>query len=295
MPKEPNHHYIPEFYLQEWADERTRLLVEFCRRYKDIVAARSTAPAGTGYEPGLYKDREAKQGEEYVIETKLMWEIDHWASKALQQYKTLGSLPGALESREALGWCRFLYSLIVRNPDHLEIIREKLRSLDPAEMLEYIRDDYPRIRRPEDPESFEEFRDGYVKSPPDLDPVRVLPSLMRSKRVFRVIASFKWHTMTMNTSKQPLLTSDRPVIMTNGLSRDDAHILLPIGPRRLFIATKKMETFQSFLQRNPHEFATAINDRVCLQARKFVYGSDKSQLRFVANRLGKQTWSSPVG
>jgi hypothetical protein len=36
-------------------------------------------------------------------------------------------------------------------------------------------------------------------------------------------------------------------------------------------------------------------DCVCLQARKFVFESDKSQLRFVAKRLGGQVWSSPVG
>jgi Protein of unknown function (DUF4238) len=295
MPKEPNHHYIPEFYLREWVDPPSHQLIEFCRRHKGMVIARPTAPAGTGYVPGLYKDREAPKGDEYVIETKLMGDIDHWAAKALQLFKTMGSLPGALESREALGWCRFLYSLIVRNPDHLEIIREKLRTLDPAEILQYIRDDYPHIRHPEDPENFDEYKDAFVKSPPDLDPVKVLPALMRSKRVFTVIASFKWHTMTMNTPEHPLLTSDRPVIMTNGLVGDDAHIVLPIGPRRLFIATKKMETFQSFLQRRPDEFAAAINGRVCLQARKFVFGSDKSQLRFISNRLGKQAWSSPVG
>jgi hypothetical protein len=183
---------------------------------------RPTAPAGTGYVPGLYKDRDAAKGEEYVIETKLMSSIDNWASKSLQQFKAMGSPPGSLESQEALGWCRFLYSLIVRNPDHLEIIRAKLRTLDPSEILEYIRDDYPRVRRPEDPESFDDFKRAYVKSPPDLDPVKVLPSLMRSKRVFRVIASFKWHTMTTNTPKYPLLTSDRPVIMTNGLEQSNA-------------------------------------------------------------------------
>jgi hypothetical protein len=179
--------------------------------------------------------------------------------------------------------------------DHLEVIREKLRSLDPAEILEYIRDDYPLIRRPEDPEDFDEFKDAFVKSPPDLDPIKALPALMRSKRVFRVIASFKWHTMIMNTSKHPLLTSDRHVIMTNGLSRDDAHIVLPIGPRRLFIATKKMETFQSFLQRKPDEFAAAINGRVCLQARKFAFGFDKSQLRFISNRLVSRSGPAQLG
>jgi len=295
MPKEPNHHYIPEFYLQEWAGPQTRLLVEFCRRYRDKVVARPTAPAGTGYQPGLYKDPNAPEGEEYVIETKLMSSIDNWASKALQLFKTMGLLPGKLESEEALGWCRFLYSLIVRNPDHLEVIREKLRTLDPAEILEYIRDDYPRIRRPGDPESFDEYKEAFVKAPPDIDPVMVLQSLMRSKRVFRVIASFKWHTMTLNTPKFPLLTSDRPIIMTNGLVGDNAHFVLPIGPRRLFIATKTMETFQSFVQRNPEEFARAINDRVCMQARKYVYGNDDSQLHFVSKRLGKKVWSSPVG
>jgi hypothetical protein len=244
---------------------------------------------------GFYKGRDAPKGEEYVVETRLMSSIDNWASKALQLFKTIGSLPGRLESEEALGWCRFLYSLIVRNPDHLEVIKEKLRTLDPAEILEYIRDDYPRIRRPEDPENFDEFKKAFVRAPPDLHPVKVLPALVRSKRVFRVIASFKWHTMTMNTPTFPLLTSDRPVIMTNGLVHDNAHFVLPIGPRRFFIATKTMETFQSFLKRKPEEFARAINDRVCLQARKFVYGSDDSQLRFVSKGLGKQVWSSPVG
>ena len=108
MSKEPDHHYIPEFYLKEWADPQTHQLIEFCRRYGDVVVPRPTAPAGTGYVPGLYKDRKAPKGEEYIIETKLMGEIDHWAAKALQQFKTLGSLPGALECHEALGWCRFL-------------------------------------------------------------------------------------------------------------------------------------------------------------------------------------------
>jgi len=295
MQKEPNHHYIPEFYLQEWANPRTHQLIEFCRRHKGVVVARATAPAGTGYVPGLYKDREAPKGEEYVIEQRLMSTIDNWASRALQQFKTMGSLPGSLESQEALGWCRFLYLLIVRNPDHLEVIRKKLITLDRSEILEYIRDDYPHIRRPEDPESFDEYKEDFLKSPSYIDPVKVLPTLMRSKRVFRVVASFKWHTMTMNTLDHPLLTSDRPVIMTNGLMSDHAHLVVPIGPRRLFIATRTMETFGSFKQRHPKEFAKAINDRICLQARKFVYGSDKRQLRFVSNRLGKMVWSSPVG
>jgi hypothetical protein len=46
--------------------------------------------------------------------------------------------------------------------------------------------------------------------------------------------------------------------------------------------------------RNPRELVEQINDRVASQARRFVYGNDDSQLRFVANRLGKMVPSTPL-
>ena len=144
MPKEPNHHYIPIFYLEQWTDPVSRQLIEYCRRYKGVVA-RPTFPAGTGYVPGLYKLPGAQPGEEYIIETKLMSSIDNWAARALQRMMVDGEPPGKLESPEALGWCQFLYSLIVRSPEHLVCIKEKLITLDPGEILEHVRDDYPNI------------------------------------------------------------------------------------------------------------------------------------------------------
>jgi len=44
-----------------------------------------------------------------------------------------------------------------------------------------------------------------------------------------------------------------------------------------------------------NELAYALNSRVAEQAVKFVYGIDDTQLRFVANRLGKMIRSSPLG
>jgi hypothetical protein len=237
MSKEPNHHYIPGFYLEQWTDPKSRQLVEYCRRYKGVIA-RPTFPAGTGYVPGLYKLPGAPQGDEYIIETKLMSSIDNWAARALQRMMVDGEPPGKLDSPEALGWCQFLYSLIVRNPEHLVRIKEKLTSLDAGEILEYVRNDYPNIRGPGDPENFDDFKAVFIKNPIEVPAVRVLPELVKSKRVVRMLASFKWQTATVNTAKCPLLTSDRPIIMSNGLIQPDAHIVLPISPRRLFIATK---------------------------------------------------------
>jgi hypothetical protein len=65
--------------------------------------------------------------------------------------------------------------------------------------------------------------------------------------------------------------------------------------RGLFIATKNEETFQYFREMNANELAQAVNNQVSQQAHKFVFGCDNSQLQFVANRLGKRVWSSPLG
>ncbi|HZR62101.1 MAG TPA: DUF4238 domain-containing protein [Xanthobacteraceae bacterium] len=293
MPKEPKHHYIPIFYLQQWAGKDGRL-IEFCRRYQGVVA-RPTFPDGTGYVRGLYKLPGSAPGDEYIIETKLMSDIDNRAAKALQRMMVDGEAPGKLEEQDALGWCQFLYSLIVRNPEHLLRMKEKLQTLEPGEVLENIREDYPNIRQPSDPETFDEYKEAFLKNPVEIPSVRVLPELVRSKRVVRVLASFKWATHTVRTAEHSLLTSDRPIIMSNGLSQQDAFILLPISPRRVFIATKDEETVRSITSMPSDKIVEAVNNQIAQQAHRFVFGQDNKQLRFVSKRIGKRVWSSPLG
>ena len=151
------------------------------------------------------------------------------------------------------------------------------------------------MRGANDPESFDDYKTTFMLTPIDVPATRVLRVLLRSKRVVRVLASLKWQTVTVNTAKYPLLTSDRPVIMSNGLFGQDTHIVLPISPRRLFIATKNDETFQSIVSVPTDVLAETVNNQVAQQAYKFVYGVDDQQLRFVAKRLGKRVWSSPLG
>jgi hypothetical protein len=280
--------------LQRWTDPTSGKLIEFCRRYEGVVA-RPTAPGGTGYVRGLYKLPDAEPGEEYIIETNLMKSIDNWASKALQSMMVDGPFPGKLEPHQALGWCQFLYSLIVRTPEHLERMREKMTTLDPAEVIENIREDYPRIKGPGDPPTFDKYKEAFLKRRVAVPAIRVLPELVRSKRVVGVLASFKWQTATVNTAKHPLLTSDRPIVMSNGLLQQDAHIVLPISLRKLFIATKTEETFQFFKEMDTNQLVEAMNNQICQQAHHFVFGREKRPLRYIEKRLGRRVWSSPIG
>jgi hypothetical protein len=104
-----------------------------------------------------------------------------------------------------------------------------------------------------------------------------------------------WGVVAVEYRTFPLLTSDRPLIMTNGLDRPDAHILMPISPTRVFAAAATQETLRKIINiASRSTFAKTINDRVTSQARKYVYGTDDTQLRFVANRLGKKLPSTPL-
>jgi hypothetical protein len=74
---------------------------------------------------------------------------------------------------------------------------------------------------------------------------------------------------------------------------------LPFSPSALYRLSRFKpayeDTFQFFREMNPNELAEAVNNQVSQQAYRFVFGCDNSQLRFVANRLGKRVWSSPIG
>ncbi|HEY1943731.1 MAG TPA: DUF4238 domain-containing protein [Roseiarcus sp.] len=95
-------------------------------------------------------------------------------------------------------------------------------------------------------------------------------------------------------SSFPLLTSDRPIIMTNGISEPGGHVALPIGPKTLFIASNRQDIVKDVAGRKPEELVAFVNDRVVKQAREFVLGIDGRQLRFVQNRFGARLPSSPT-
>jgi hypothetical protein len=104
----------------------------------------------------------------------------------------------------------------------------------------------------------------------------------------------RWSVVSFAKERHTLLTSDRPIIMTNGIVAAEDHLALPIGPRMLFIATNNVETENKIRTIDAGIMMRQINDRVASQARRYVYGNDNKQLRFVENRFGKMLPSTPL-
>jgi Protein of unknown function (DUF4238) len=94
-----------------------------------------------------------------------------------------------------------------------------------------------------------------------------------------------WNTRKTLDAEFEFLTSDRPVLMTASISETNAYILLPIGPRRLFVAVKDQPTMNLLQNKRQDDLVRAVNRQVVAHAVKYAYGTDAAQLRFVQNHL----------
>jgi Protein of unknown function (DUF4238) len=104
----------------------------------------------------------------------------------------------------------------------------------------------------------------------------------------------RWSVVSFRNERHTFLTSDRPIIMTNGMVKPDNHLAIPIGPRMLFIATNTVEMERTIRNMNARQLMEQVNNRVVSQARKYVWGIDDTQLRFVRNRFGRMEPSTPL-
>ncbi|UYQ73553.1 DUF4238 domain-containing protein [Pelagibacterium flavum] len=119
----------------------------------------------------------------------------------------------------------------------------------------------------------------------EISAMRALIKLIDGKGVGEKMNALTWAVIDTTGAEHELLTSDRPIIRTNGLMAENGHLALPIGPRKLFLAAKDVETVDRISSIPTAELVTEANRQVVEFAVRFVYGTDDRQLRFVQNRM----------
>lgn len=292
MSEPTRHHYIPIFYLKRWAGPDGKLC-EYSRAYTETKAKRRH-PSGTAFVDELYTIPGLPPEQSRYVEKGFMHAVDNWAAQALAIMLRENPHRDDLDAKMKVAWARFLYSLIIRTPEHIKRIQQKADE-NPPELPETLRADYDKLRGPTDPPTFEEYKAWSLANPLKVAAQRLLPELINSERVITEIAFMRYTTAKVAKTRYTMLTSDRPVIMTNGLAQADAHIAIPLSPNVLFLAAKSDETRRAIASMSDDKIIEVVNHKVSEQAIKYVYGMDDRQLRFVANRLGRMIPSTPLG
>lgn len=290
MSKDGKHHYIPIFYLKQWLGA-DRKLCEFKKRYGG-VAPRRVYPDMTGYVHGLYTIDGLPPEIAQYLETHFFTIADTYAARAMQ--KLLAPPPWDFTNEEQSGWSRFIFSLAVRNPESVAK-HEAAAAAHYREVLPAIEAKYAECRKPEDPPTYGEYVAQKKDNPAGRAAAMLLQKVIDSPKVGNWINQMYWMVLHDRRPDFLLLTSDRPLVMTNGIARQDTQLILPISPRHIFVATNNVETQNKirdiFTRR---QLVQQVNDRVAKQSRKFVYAYDDLQSQFVSTRLGLKYTADPL-
>lgn len=93
-----------------------------------------------------------------------------------------------------------------------------------------------------------------------------------------------WRVIEVPSAGHRFLTSDRPVYMS-ALSQPAAHITLPIGPYRLFVAYTNEFDINKIDRLRTNDLVKSVNLSTVSNANKLVFGRDHSVLTFVGRHF----------
>jgi hypothetical protein len=146
------HHFIPVCYLQHWCSSKDGRLYEYAIKNGKFVCRR-VGPRRTGFERDLYSFPELPAGAAQHMESRFLQLVDSTAAIALKRHIAMSAEPWP--PTLTTSWSRFLMSLLMRHPDVMSEFRTAAKSLWPKGKDDTQRN-YERLRKPEDPETFEE-------------------------------------------------------------------------------------------------------------------------------------------
>lgn len=269
------HHYIPEFYTKRWAGPDGQVC-QFAR-VPDGVAATRRAPAAIGFQEDLYSVPGAPSYVSAHLEGHFFRVTDNDAAVALDAL--LNGQLNQLTERLKSAWVRFLMSLLHRTPEKVRWYGNVWKGMH-AEAVEAARKDI--IQNNGDMAQLANLEESFA-----ISFVGVLQKIMDSTLIGQHVVNMRWGVITLHEN-QRLMTSDRPLLITNGLEKPETEIHLPISPAHLFVAANKEDVLQKIAKIHARELSSELNHYVVSQAENYVYSEDDSQLRFVRNRLGRQ-------
>jgi hypothetical protein len=276
VPKEklPKHHYIPVFYLNEWTRPDGRL-TEFSRPTGKAVIPRNTSPKGTGFERGLYRIRHLTGDAAEAFERLFFSMVDNTAKESLDIL--LGRRQVNFTDRTRSAWTRFVLGLLFRNPERISATRKHIEdfSLDAYDQDKVL---YDAQKADDDPE----YLDYLVRQATYLS-IDWTKDMLQSPRLGPHFNNMFWNVRDISGNGLTLFTSDRPVVMTNGVGYDWSNVAVPISPIKAFVATNTRETMQAIMAMPPMQFIIESNRRVLRYAQKYAWAVNNEQIN-IANR-----------
>lgn len=285
MSEPDKHHYLPVFYLSQWAGADGRV-VRYHRPHSAVVA-HPIAPKNTGYEAGLYRLDGYVTDQCNAIEKNFMAPVvDDLGAQAMRVLIERDQAKMTPAMRQA--WTRFVMSLHVRHPVRVAQITQQA-AVGLRQSLLANPEEYEAVRGANDPPTLLEWVEQNAPVIIDNFGKQLLPGIISHQSTGDAIIRMRWWTVGIEQSTPDLLTSDRPVYMSHGVADERCFIALPLSPRFIFFATRDEAAFHRVMAQGVESVTKSLNEVLVSQAEKYVYAAHDQHLRFVENRLRART------
>lgn len=242
----------------------------------------------TGGQEKLYELKSVAPEHSQWVEKGPMWEMDTYGSQALELLEA-GEIAG-MTKQERSNWSRFLMSMMMRGPYDIELIRKSYADewqKNVPEIIEKLQVSDNEITRglaDKVPEML--AADGPLMADWALE---MAVGMMDHTGMGGLLNKLIWMVRDVPEGVPELLTSDRPIMASDTMVLHDDYILMPIGPRKLFLGVTTPETEYRVKQYNIATQVTAVNRFIVGQAQEQVYGTDDAQLDFVREHMSQRS------
>lgn len=280
------HHFIPAFYLKQWAGADGKL-IEWSRPHKKVVPIRRH-PNATAFQTDLYTFHGLRPDSQQWFEDKFLRSTDELGAQALA--RMLARQLDTLDDLRKSGWVRLLMTLRFRHPDLVAEMRQRIEVLWNNHNA-FTRAEYERIRSVDDPQTFDEF---IAQLGPDAGmrvQLDLLVSGMDNEQIGQHIVGMVWATVDLSDAAHRLLTSDWPVELSLGAT--PPIVALPLSPTLLFAASDDMGAIDKIDRADPDKVVATVNKYVVGCARRYVFSSDEGQKVFIENRMSTEMAKPP--
>ena len=266
MSDPKKHHHVPQFLLEGWCRADGRVAV-YSRKANRVVIDWRT-PEHTAFEPHLYSISALPEDREWVEREVMSKRVDGPAAPILK--RLLASDLKNFNSDDRTAWARFLMAQWWRSPEIIAKLRQGGRETM-LQALEANPLEYEALRGSSPHGSLVEWADANA---PGYDEIAtmgdVLPKLINDSRAGQIIVNMDWQVLHLLGSKLDLLISDRPATRFEGLNSRNCLIVVPLDPRRLFVASHWDRQFQ---HHSPTDIVRRANITTVSEAHARVYGT----------------------
>jgi Protein of unknown function (DUF4238) len=267
---EGDHHYVPQFHLENWGKGRDRKFTQWGRiAYNGKLVHKDVAAAGTAYEPGLYSLEHVRPTEAQQIETKILHQIEDGAAPVLIKLVTDG--PASLSAEDRFSWTRYLQASLLRVPHVVEKMKTEGRQLarnhlarDHAEFLA------AKGAAPE--KTLLEWAEKHAPARIANTGLRVMVRMLNNERAIERIIHLSWMVRDVSRSSRPLLIGDDPFEPIGDLYKPRCLISIPLTPTHVFFGTDASDVVAYISQMTDRAVVNASNVSTVSTAKRFAYG-----------------------